>query len=179
MYWKLPGTLGVDIPTLCYYPYMVPYAACRICCVRSAQRQRLEQNRNGLQLPVWDGLEIITDTPRVDQCPPHKSGNADGETARPVPVLQRLAEQTRITEPRWKTGTNLHCILCGLCVRICDEVVGAHALAFINRGSKRDVSTPFQRDSESCILCGACAKHCPTGHIKMEESKNATSSIMR
>lgn len=160
-------SLGIEIPTLCYYPYMTPYAACRICCVEARAGNDWNKIVTACNYPAWDGLEIFTDTPRVVNA---RRTNLELLMANcaEVPVLQTLADQLGIKEPRWGTG-DYTCILCGLCVRVCDEVVGAHALSFINRGSQRDVSTPFALDSESCILCGACAKLCPTGYIKMED----------
>ena len=86
----------------------------------------------------------------------------------PLPVLTDLARKLGVEKPRWGTGTDT-CILCGLCVRVCDEIVGAQALGFASRGIDRCVTTPFDFDSEACILCGACAALCPTGHIRMEE----------
>ena len=59
------------------------------------------------------------------------------------------------------------CYLCGLCVRICDEVVGAKAISFVGRGVDREVGTPFYKVSEACIACGACEFICPTGAIKV------------
>ena len=161
-------SLGIDIPTLCYYPYMTPYAACRICAVEARAGTGWNKVVTACNYPAWEGLEIFTDTPRVVNA---RRTNLEMLMANcaPNPRLQELAEKFGITEPRWKTGTNYTCILCGLCVRVCDEVVGAHALSFVNRGSQRDVSTPFNLDSENCILCGACAKLCPTGHITMED----------
>ncbi|MBU0509482.1 4Fe-4S dicluster domain-containing protein, partial [bacterium] len=82
--------------------------------------------------------------------------------------LQQLADELGVDKPRWGVGKDT-CILCGLCVRLCDEVVGAHALAFSNRGVNREISTPFKHESQDCILCGACARYCPTGHIKMTD----------
>ncbi len=159
--------LGIEIPTLCYYPYMTPYAACRICAVEARAGNGWNKVVTACNYPAWDGLEIFTDTPRVVNA---RRTNLEMLMANcsPVPVLQRLAEKFGITEPRWGTG-EYTCILCGLCVRVCDEVVGAHALSFVNRGSQRDVSTPFNLDSEACILCGACAKLCPTGYMQMED----------
>jgi heterodisulfide reductase subunit A len=159
--------LGIEIPTLCYYPYMTPYAACRICIVEARDSRGWSKIVTSCNYPVFDGLEIYTDTPRVVEA---RRTNLQMlmRSCAPVPVLQRLAEKFGIVEPRWGTG-DYTCILCGMCVRICDEVVGAHALSFINRGFKRDVSTPFNLETEACILCGACAKFCPTGYIKMEE----------
>lgn len=159
--------LGINIPTLCYYPYMTPYAACRICSVEACDGKGWSKIVTSCNYPAWDGLEIFTDTPRVLNA---RRINLEMLLSRcaPVPILQQLAEQFGIKEPRWGTGDDA-CILCGLCVRVCDEVVGAHALAFGDRGIFRKVMTPFSEESYDCILCGACAKVCPTGHITMEE----------
>lgn len=160
--------LGIEIPTLCYYPYMTPYAACRICAVEARAEGGWNKVVTACNYPAWDGLQIYTDTPRVITA---RRANLEFLMASttPSPRLEQLAEQFGITEARWRTGDEYTCILCGLCVRICDEVVGAHALSFVNRGRERDVSTPFNLESENCILCGACAKFCPTGYIKMED----------
>jgi heterodisulfide reductase subunit A len=159
--------LGIEIPTLCYYPLMVPYAACRICVVEARNARGWTKIVTACNYPVWEGLQIHTDTPRV-----HNARRVNLEMllsrCKPVPVLQRLADKFGITEPRWGYGTD-SCIKCGLCVRICDEVVGAHALAFADRGIHREITTPFKLQSEDCILCGACARYCPTGHIKMTD----------
>jgi len=61
------------------------------------------------------------------------------------------------------------CILCGLCGRVCEEVIGASAIGFVNRGIKRKPTTPFEIQSDACIGCGACAMVCPTGVIKIED----------
>lgn len=159
--------LGIDIPTLCFYPHMSPYAACRICCVEARNGRGWSKIVTACNYPTWEGLEIYTDTARVVNA---RRTNLEMLMANcaPSPVLERLADKFGITEPRFGTG-EYTCILCGLCVRFCDEVVGAHALTFVNRGSNRDLSTPFERESEACILCGACAKICPTGYIRMED----------
>ncbi len=160
-------SLGIEIPTLCYYPFMSPYAACRICVVEARNNKGWSKIVTACNYPAWDGLEIFTETPRVVNA---RRTNLEMLMANcaPVPLLEHYAAKFGVKEPRWGHGTYT-CILCGLCVRICDEVVGAHALTFVNRGRERDVSTPFNLDSEACILCGACAKYCPTGHIKMED----------
>jgi len=164
--------LGIYIPTLCYYPYMTPYAACRICAVEARDGKGWSKIVTACNYPVWEGLEVYTSTPRVMNA---RRVNLEMLMSRcaPVPILQQLAEQFGIDKPRWGTGEDT-CILCGLCVRVCDEVVGAHALAFSDRGIYRKVDTPFGGQSDDCILCGACAKVCPTGHIKLEEISGRT-----
>lgn len=159
--------LGIHIPTLCYYPHMEPYAACRICVVEARDQTGWTKIVTACNYAAWDGLAIYTDTPRILNA---RRVNLEMLLSRcaPAPVLQRLAAEFGIDQPTWGVGTET-CILCGLCVRICDEVVGAHALAFSNRGVNREVSTPFKHESQDCILCGACARYCPTGHIKMTD----------
>ena len=61
------------------------------------------------------------------------------------------------------------CILCGLCVRICDEIMGASAINFINRGPSTVVNTPFFEENPDCQGCGTCAKVCPPGAIEIED----------
>jgi heterodisulfide reductase subunit A len=165
-------TLGINIPTLCYYPYMTPYAACRICAVEARNEKGWTKIVTACNYPAWDGLEILTNTPRVLNA---RRVNLEMLLSRcaPAPVLQQLASELGIEKPRWGVGKDT-CILCGLCVRVCDDIVGAHALAFSDRGVSRKIATPFEEDSGDCILCGACAKVCPTGHISMEDIDKRT-----
>ena len=58
------------------------------------------------------------------------------------------------------------CILCGMCVRICNDVMKIGALAFEGRGAGRHVTTPLREPSELCTMCGACSSICPTGAIE-------------
>jgi len=64
------------------------------------------------------------------------------------------------------------CILCGLCVRACNEIMGASAINFINRGPYTVVNTPFFEENPACAGCGACASVCPTHAIVFEDSGN-------
>lgn len=164
---KAARELGIEIPTLCYYEYMVPYAACRICAVEARDERGWTKIVTACNYPVWDGLRVHTDTPRVMNARRVNLELLLSHCAK-APVLERLADQLGVTEPRWGQGTDT-CIKCGLCVRICDEIVGAHALAFGNRGVDREITTPFHLESDDCVLCGACARYCPTGHIKMTD----------
>jgi len=84
-----------------------------------------------------------------------------------VPEIQRLAEEMGVKTSRFKKREDQRCILCGLCVRACEEIVGVNAISFSNRGIEREVNTPFGIDSDVCIGCGSCTYICPTGCIEM------------
>lgn len=158
---------GIQIPTLCYHRELTPYGACRLCLV-----EILGGGRPGLQVSclykVTDGLIVKTDTGKVmnarkiiielllARCP-------DSEK------LQKLAQEYRVTKVRISPKNQANCILCGLCVRVCAEVVGRGAINFAQRGIRRRVQTPFDKISESCIGCSACAYLCTAGAITIEE----------
>ena len=83
--------------------------------------------------------------------------------------VQDLAREYGITEPRFKSDDE-KCVLCGLCSRVCEELVGVSAINFQNRGIERDVGTPYGELSEDCIGCGACALVCPTNAISEQRN---------
>jgi heterodisulfide reductase subunit A len=89
-----------------------------------------------------------------------------------VPILRTYAEEAGLKKTRFTSALRDEredaCVLCGLCVRACEELVGASAISFADRGIQRHVATPFNLESEECIACGACALVCPTSHIKFE-----------
>jgi predicted molibdopterin-dependent oxidoreductase YjgC len=77
-----------------------------------------------------------------------------------------------IESSRFKKKGDKQCILCGLCVRFCEEVVGVGAIGLANRGTEREVATPFKTGSAVCISCGSCSYICPTGCIEMVPDKH-------
>jgi NADH dehydrogenase/NADH:ubiquinone oxidoreductase subunit G len=81
-------------------------------------------------------------------------------------INKLLKEYGMEKDTRFKTDPSEHCILCGLCVKACEEM-GNHALATVNRGITKKISTPFDEPAEDCIGCSACAEVCPTGAIKV------------
>jgi len=133
------NSLGIDIPTLCYHPALKPYGGCRLCIVEIVERGR-SRIVTSCNYPVSDGLEVKTASDRViadrkilielllARCPESED-------------IQQLARQYGIEKSRFKTGAPEElCILCGLCVRMCDEVVGASAINFIERGINKEVA---------------------------------------
>ncbi len=158
--------LSIDVPTLCHMEGLEPAAVCRMCIVevRRGKRTRLVTSCN---FPASEGLEVRTNTDEVLR---NRALMAELLLARcpEAKKVQEIAASLGVTKSRFKTTETSNCILCGLCVRVCDEIVGASAIGFEGRGSTRAVGTPFYIDSDACIGCGACTYVCPTGAMQME-----------
>jgi heterodisulfide reductase subunit A len=162
--------LDIKIPTLCYHPLIKPFAACRLCLVEVKRRWGSELVPS-CHLPCEEGMVVTTGSEHVQQA---RRLVLEMMLARwpNVPVLRRLADELGLRQSRFTSAAKDEredaCILCGLCVRACSEVVGADAISFADRGIQRHVATPFDLESEACIACGACALVCPTSYIKFE-----------
>jgi heterodisulfide reductase subunit A len=157
---------GIEIPTLCHHPLLEPYGACRLCTVEVIRRGR-SQLQTACTHPAWDGLEVKTRSPQVIQARKMILGLLLSRCPN-VPQIQDLAREYGIEEPPFPTDTpDEKCILCGLCVRVCSDVVKAHVLHFSDRGVDRVVGPPFLEKTRQCIGCGACTIVCPTGAIEV------------
>ncbi|MBW1739160.1 MAG: FAD-dependent oxidoreductase, partial [Deltaproteobacteria bacterium] len=156
---------GVEIPTLCYHKALEPAGMCRLCTVElfDGRRTRFVTACN---YPIWEGMEVNTDTEAIRE---GRKLIVELLLARcpDVPLLKELATKYDIKEPRFKEEGD-DCILCGLCVRICEKM-GNSALSLTGRGVDIKVDTPFHVQTDVCMACGACAFVCPTGHIKLED----------
>jgi heterodisulfide reductase subunit A len=159
--------LGIEIPTLCHHPALEPYGACRLCTVEVVERGR-SRLVTSCNYPIRSEIEVRTASEQVvrgrrmivellwARCPEAE-------------VFKALGAQYGIEKPRFEPREGELCYLCGLCVRFCNEVVGARAISFVGRGVEREVGTPFYQVSEACIACGACEFVCPTGAIKVKD----------
>jgi len=157
---------GVGIPTLCFHESLEPYGGCRLCLVEAKIGKRTKMVTS-CNYEVWEGLEVLTDSERV-----HKNRKVTVELllARcpDVKILQNLAKVYKIDNGRFEKG-NDDCILCGLCVRICRERMGASVADFVGRGPDMRVDTPYHRGSDVCLSCGACETVCPTNSIRLKD----------
>jgi heterodisulfide reductase subunit A len=117
--------------------------------------------------PAQEGIEVKTKSDRVIQNRKMVLEWLLGRCSE-VEIVKNLAREYGITKSRFGKGKET-CILCGMCARVCHDVVGAKAIGFSSRGVDRALSLPFSADPEACIGCGACAYVCPTGHITMED----------
>ena len=149
---------GLEIPTLCYDEGLSPYGACRLCLVEVGPQGR-SRLVTSCTYPAREGLQVRTNSNKVLKarklliemylatCPSSK-------------VIQDLASKYHVTEVRFRVKHE-DCILCGLCVRMCDEQMQAKAIGFLGRGADRRINTPFEKKSEECRLCGGCMYICP------------------
>jgi NADH dehydrogenase/NADH:ubiquinone oxidoreductase subunit G len=157
--------MGIAIPTLCHHPALKPYGACRLCVVE-VTKGKWTWLTTSCDLPVREGLSIKTDTAAVEESRKMALELLWARAPQAEPIAN-LARELGLEAPRFSVRDDLgKCILCGLCVRVCDELVGVSALNFSKRGAQRRVGTPFEKDSGSCIGCNACVAVCPTGHIR-------------
>ncbi len=176
--------LNIDIPTFCDHKYLLPYGSCRMCVVEVEGTDRLFAS---CVVPVTDGMEIHSNTARVKRaretvlellltyhplecpvCP--QSGRCllqdlVFEHGRDYGRFGHIDVDKRIDylSPLIEMNQN-RCILCGRCVRICDEVQGEGELDFTNRGFPTVVEPSFTRPMD-CEFCGQCIQACPVGSL--------------
>jgi bidirectional [NiFe] hydrogenase diaphorase subunit len=163
--------LGIKIPTLCHHEALKPYGACRLCVVEVI-KNKWSKLVTSCNYPAEEGLVVLTTSDRVRRTRRMlmefflvRSPN--------VPVIKQMADKMGVRASRLKKQEDERCILCGLCVRVCEEMVGVSAISFANRGIEREVDTPFGMDSDVCIGCGGCTYICPTGCIEMTGEADA------
>lgn len=163
---------GIFIPTLCYHEALKPYGACRLCMVEVIQHKR-RRMVTSCNYPAEAGMEVLTDTVRVRQV---RKKIVELLLARcsEAPVIQTLARRMGINASAFAKKEKKECVLCGLCVRFCEEVVGVSAIGLSNRGTEREVATPFKVASDVCIGCGSCTYICPTGCIEMVNERETS-----
>jgi bidirectional [NiFe] hydrogenase diaphorase subunit len=167
---------GIDIPTLCHHEAIEPYGACRLCIVEISRGRRSRIVTSCLY-PVEEGLEVKTNSPRVIS---NRKMLVELLLARcsKNKVIKELASQMGIGQsiirPEYLEDND--CMVCGLCVRTCEQVVGVSAISLVNRGITKEPASPFLEPARDCIGCGSCYYVCPTGAIKMED-RNGTRII--
>jgi len=155
--------LGFPIPTLCHMDGLSPYGACRLCVVEIGEDSNTKLVTSCTYM-AEEGLLVRTASSRVIKarkmiielllasCPQSKT-------------IQDLASAHNVRQQRFRQEHE-DCILCGLCVRICEEQMMAKAIGFRGRGENRSIGTPFDIRSEVCRLCGGCIYICPVCSLR-------------
>lgn len=162
--------LGIDIPTLCYHPAVSTFGACRICSVEITDERGRKDIVTSCNYPIKSEIEVETQSERVRDL---RKMLLEFLLARAPKAekIQELAEEYGVEEPSlWVEDEEETCILCGLCTRVCEELVNLSAINFANRGVRREVDAPFHDFSEDCIGCGTCGMVCPTTAIESQRN---------
>lgn len=155
--------LGFPIPTLCHMEGLTPYGACRLCVVEIGFGAATKLVTS-CTYPVQEGLKVRTASERV-----MRSRRMIIElllaSSPQSKVIQDLASAHEVRQQRFRQEFE-DCILCGRCVRMCEEQMVAKAIGFHGRGENRAIGTPFDIKSEQCRQCGGCIYVCPACQLR-------------
>ena len=176
--------LQIKIPTLCYNEHLSPFGGCRICLVEAAAKAAPKRTRlvPACTAPAEDGMIVGTDSQRVldsrrfiielflSRCPESEQIQKLAAEMGVDPDGSELDVLGRYLLHRAPKRESTNCILCALCVRVCQQIPERSALSFKGRGITRKVTMPFEKVAESCIGCSSCAYVCPTNAITIEEA---------
>ncbi|MDD5644253.1 MAG: NADH-dependent [FeFe] hydrogenase, group A6 [bacterium] len=178
---------GIKIPTLCYHSDLCLAGNCRICVVDVDGAKTLQASCTAM---ASNGMKIWTNTPKVIKarkmniqlllgshfgecytCPRNsncellKLAEEHGIEELPFPKKSKRTRELEITPSLTRDPDK--CIMCGRCVRTCEELQGVHAVKPIGRSNDVRIETFFGQGlmHTSCTMCGQCINRCPTGAL--------------
>ena len=180
---------GISLPTLCYHSEVSTFGACRLCTVEDDRGRTFascsEEPRDGMVIYTNTGKikkyrKLIVELLLAAHCRDCTTCVKSGEC-----VLQELAHRMGVTNVRFENTREIRpldtsspsivrdpnkCILCGDCVRACEEIQGIGALGFAFRGTEAMVMPAFDKPlaETDCVNCGQCRVYCPTGAISIK-----------
>jgi len=154
---------GIYIPTLCHHEKLEPFGGCRLCIVEVDERGWTKLVVSCVYLAA-DGLVVRTRSEKVDRIRKTilellLAHAPDAE------VLKELAQEYGADKDRFDKDPSF-CIHCGLCVRYCDEVKQKHAVGFVDRGIRKEISFIPEIAARECNACKECFPLCPTSYLQ-------------
>jgi bidirectional [NiFe] hydrogenase diaphorase subunit len=149
---------GICIPHLCHVPFLSDIGACRLCIVEHVVNGR-SKITTSCTLNVEEGMVIWTNTEKIRKLRRNLAELlvAQAPNSR---AIQDIAVRCGVKEVRYPFR-NEDCVLCGRCVRACEEIWRARAKGFVGRGKNRHVDYPFRVRPDFCKQCEACIQLCP------------------
>lgn len=174
----------IHIPTLCHEPRLKPHGGCRLCIV---EIKGMARPVSSCTTPVAQNMEVTTNSKRLHRLrrtvvelllSDHPNdcmvcSRAGDCTLQELAYIFGLRRNRFAGESRHYDGYDANpfivrdmekCVLCGRCVKVCDEIMGVNAIDFAYRGFKAKVCPPFEKDLD-CEFCGQCLSVCPTGAL--------------
>ena len=160
---------GIEIPTLCHHEALEPRGACRICVVEISNPKWPDWKKlvTSCVYLAEEGLVVKTATDEVMEL---RKTIVDLLMARcpETEFVKELGREYGLEETGYaKREEDDQCILCGMCVRTCEDIIGACAIGIYGRGADKKVGPAFGQGAQSCIGCGSCAHVCPTECIQV------------
>jgi formate dehydrogenase major subunit len=192
---------GIYIPHLCYHPDLEPFGGCRVCMV--------EVQGKGLTIscktPATEGMVVISESPDINQlrrnaiellivnhpvdclsctrntdCRLQDIANYVGIDEGHLKQLKRVTKEINIDDsnPFFLRDLN-KCVLCGICVRTCKDILGVSAIDFAYRGSDTKISTLEDKGimESRCVSCGECVARCPVGALVPKDKVNSAYEV--
>lgn len=156
---------GVSIPTICHHQKLVPYGGCRLCIVEVEDRGWTKLVVSCVY-PVAKDLIVRTRSEKVDRMRRNILELLLAH-APDSPQLVELAAEYGADKHRFEQDPSF-CIHCGLCVRYCAEVVQKHAVGFIDRGIRKEISFIPEIAAVECNDCKQCFPLCPTSYLQAQ-----------
>ncbi len=190
---------GINIPTLCYQPELSTFGACRLCTVQDDKGKLFascsEEPRDGMVIftntaKLRKYRKLIVELLLAAHCRDCTTCRDSGECK-----LQDLAHKMGVRDVRFQNYKEEHpidmtspsivrdpnkCILCGNCVRVCEEIQSVGALGFAHRGTDAIVIPAFDKDiaATDCVNCGQCRVMCPTGAITIRSNRTDVWNVL-
>lgn len=159
----------IGIPHLCHHSSLRGINSCRLCIVEVTEGEK-SRIVTSCTFPVTREMEVKTNTEKLKKMRRVLLSLLKAEAPDAEYVDKMIKAFGAEDGSRYEINEGNACVLCGLCVKACEEV-GCSAIHTVNRGITKKVATPYEVASDSCIGCGSCAYVCPTDCIPVKEEQ--------